>query len=201
MHYTDIPMIETHLKRSLTTNEQAVLATFIPGIEEWIDRKCNTTFKPVSPTSRYYEGGESAIDVDPCTEITKVNAVQDDGTDSYEYTPSMMYLAYPVNENVKTEVRLRAIQGVFPFGDARVKVTAKFSSYDGNMPRDIQTIATLIATDILRVGAMGTGNLKRESLEGHDLMTHDPTMVIQSIVDANPLVRQILEQRREIYLG
>lgn len=200
MQYTDIPLIENSLKRDLTADEIAAMSVLIPAVERWIDAKTGTTFKKVDATSRLYEGGEPEIDIEPCTEIEEVVAVQDDGSDSYPYTKNMQWVAYPLNENVKDEIRLRGIQGNFPFGDARVRVKAKFSSFDGEIPADITTVATLVVIDALRIAQAGTTSVKSEDIEGHRIAFQDLDMTFKNIGESNPLVASILGQRRQILL-
>ena len=201
MHYTDVPLIETYLKRSLTIQEIAAMATIIPAIDIWIDRKTDTTFKKVEPSTRLYDGGENTVDLEPCTEITSVKTVQDDGTDSYAYTQTLQFQAYPLNEDVKTEVRLRFIQGRFEGGDGRIAVTAKFSSYVDGIPQDIQTVATKIAADIIKMGIYANSNVKSEMLEGHKIEYQDPTQAVASIATNDPLVASLLANHREIFVG
>lgn len=203
MNYTDPTLVATSLKRDLTENEQATLATLLPAIDKWIDKKIGTTFIAATGyTDRYYDGDDITLDIEPCTDIQEIASVNSyDGTDLYLYNQSGIFevLAEPRNETIKNELRHRG--GQFPCGENNIRVNAKFSSYVDGTPEDIQIAATLIAIDCLRLKQMGTDNLKRESLEGHEVMYHDPNITVQSIGMNNPVVCQILEPYIERVLG
>lgn len=197
--YTDLAIISSYLKRDLTNSEVATLSVFLPAIRTWIDRKLGTTFLEVDATTRIYDGGGRSVDIDPVTDISAVKALHDDGTDSYDYTNLTEYNAYPQNENVKTEIIRRT--GNWPRGAGRIAVTGKFSSYDGGVPEDIQTAATRIASDLIQQGAFESSPIKSETLEGHSVTYGDPQQTVESIATNDPLVKSILDHRRELSVG
>ncbi len=199
MQYTDTALVSTYLKRTLTSEEEATLFSFIPAVEAWIDRKLGTTFKKVEATTRQYDGGERSLDIEPCTHITKVEALDYTGAASYTYTDTQEYQAYPLNETVKTELLRRHM--CWPTGDARIAVTAQFSSYIDEIPRDIQQVATKIVADILNQGSVNPQAIRSESLEGHSVTYHDPATMIDKLAANDPFVASILELRRDISIG
>lgn len=201
MAYTSQTLIENYLQRTLTASEVSFLTTLIPAVKLWIDQKLNSTFDSVGSTSRYYDGGDQHIDIEPCTSVTEVVSVNDDLTDSYIYTEDTEYILYPLNETVKTEVRGRGFK--FPDGDSRIKVTASFSEYDGGVPSDIQLVATRLVAGIINQGKVDSsgGNVSSESLEGHSISYDTSISAVENIADNDPVVRATLDARKSILLG
>lgn len=200
MQYTNASVLAAYLKRELTGNEIDTLNLLVPAVQLWIDRKLGTTFLEAdAATTRTYDGGERSIDIEPCTDITKVEAIDYTGADSYGYTAPNEYQAYPLNETVKTELVRR--HACWPRGDARIAVTAKFSSYDDGVPEDIQMVATKIAADLLNIGSANAEAVKSESLEGHKVEYQDPYAYIDKVAGNDPFVRSVLDQHRDISLG
>lgn len=203
MAYTTSTLIGNYLQRTLSTNETDYLVILIPAIKKWIDAQTNSNFDLAVESTRYFDGGSATIDLDPCNTITEVSTVNSDATqtDSNVYTTIVDYIAEPVNETVKRELRLR--NGCFPRGVANISVTAIFSEYAGGVPADIQTIATQLAAGVLNQGknASSGGNVASESLEGHSI-TYDTTdNNLEGIAIDNPTIKGLLGQRRELYVG
>lgn len=200
MAYTNQAQVQNFIQRALTDNEAAYLAVIIPALKIWIDKRLNSTFDVATSTTRYYDGGVRSLTIDPCTAITKVEALNDDGSDSYEYTSGTEYIAEPQNETVKREIRKRLAK--FPRGTHRVAVTALFSEYDSGVPADIQVLTTRLAAAVLNQGKVAGqgGNVQRESLEGHDIHYQMNTSAIEGIVQDDPTVAAIIEQRKELLI-
>lgn len=202
MAYTTQTMIENYLQRTLTANEVAWLAILIPAIKIWLDRKLNSTFDATTPTTRYYDGGGRFLDIDPATTITAVQALNSDGSTSYEYdltvTPDVLY--EPRGDTVKREIRKR--NGHFPSGIQNIAVTATFTEFDGGVPQDIQLAATTLAAEVLNQGKMASsgGNVKSESLEGHTIHYDTSASAMDAIASNNPNIKSILDLRRELYV-
>jgi hypothetical protein len=83
-------------------------------------------------------------------------------------------------------------------GVNRVSVTAKFSEYDAGIPKDIVVAATRIAASLLE-SAGNVGNIQSEELEGHKI-TYGSNQIQNSAFN-DPIVKMILEQRRDVLLG
>lgn len=202
MAYTTSTLITNYLQRTLNANETAFLAILIPAIKVWLDRKLNTTFDSASETTRYFDGGKKNLDIDPCNTITAVKSLNNDGSTSYDYdltvTPDVLY--EPRNETIKREIRKR--EGSFPAGIQNIAVTALFTEYDGGVPTDIQSIATMMAAEVLNQGKIASsgGNVASESLEGHSISYDTSASALDGIASNNPNVRSILELRRELYV-
>lgn len=203
MAYTNRLLVENYLQRSLTENELALLFMLIPAIKKWLDRKLNSTFDEVAATTRYYDGGVGNLDIDPATDITAVKTLNTDGSTSYDYdltiTPDVLY--EPRNETVKREIIKR--NGYFPSGKQSVAVTAKFTEYDGGVPEDIQTVATILAAETINQGKLASsgGNVASEELEGHKISYDTSSNNMDSFADNNPAIKSILELRRELMVG
>lgn len=200
MAYTDATQVSNFLGRALTAYETGELTNIISAIKIWLDKRLNTTFDTVAPSVRYYDGGVRNLDIDPCTAITQVEAVNDDSTDSYIYTQTYEIVVEPQNETVKREIRKRL--AAFPRGVHRIAVSATFSEYDGGVPADIQILATRLAAGIINQGkyAGSGGNLHLEDLEGHRVQYQLSPNSMLGLATNDPTVSAILAQREELYV-
>lgn len=206
MAYTDATQVSNFLGRALTAYETAELANIIAAIKIWLDKRLNSTFDSASPSVRYYDGGVRNLDIDPCTAITQVETINDDGTDSNAYTTITDYVAEPQNETVKREIRKRHSR--FPRGVHRIAVSATFSEYDGAVPADIQIAATRLAAGVINAGktaGASSSGVKSESLEGHSIayMTAQDISVasdFDSLSSNDPTVASIIASRQELYV-
>lgn len=200
MAYTDEIQVELYLQRALTTYEKAALSIIIPALKIWIDNRLSSTFDQVDSSIRYYDGGVSSLDIDPCTSITQIEAIGDDGGDSYVYSDIYEIVTEPQNETVKREVRKRLSK--FPRGIHRIAVTAQFSEYDSGVPADIQLLATRLAGGLLAQGKFVSsgGNVMQESLEGHEIRYMPNSADIMGLTVSDPTVASILANRQELYL-
>lgn len=201
MAYTDSTKVSNFLQRALNAYETAEIASLIAAVQIWIDKKLNSTFDQANPSTRYYDGGVKNLDIDPCTAITAVSALNDDGTDSYDYdqtiTPQVIF--EPQNETVKREIRKRI--GKFPSGIHRIAVTATFSEYDGGVPADIALLATTLIAGVISAGKQAAqGNIASESLEGHSISYNTNPAFIEGIAENDPTVKSILASRAELYV-
>lgn len=198
MQYTSKILIENYLKRELTADEEAFLFVGVPGIERYIDAKLGSHFGSVDATTRRYDGGATTVDIDPCTDITLVELLDSSGDVQYTYINEDEYIAAPVNETVKNELRRKS--GRFPEGEYNVRVTAKFSEYDDGVPEDIKMVATRLAASIIAGSAVDAdGNaLSSESIEGHNIVYDTSNASLDNVLNGDPIVRAILDQRKQI---
>lgn len=198
MAYTTAAQISDYLQRALTTDETDWLAILIPAIQIWIDLKTNSTFDIAVESSRYYDGGLSAIQIEPATAITEVTTVQEDSTlteDTPALTENVDFILEPYNQTVKNEIVKR--HGYWPSGKKNLKVTAKFSEYDGGVPSDIAVIATRIAAGIINAGKVDSsgGNVASESLEGHSITYDTSQTAIENITSQDAIIQSSLQLR------
>lgn len=200
MAYTDGTRVSNFLQRALNDYELAQMIGIAAAVKAWIDDRLNSTFDEAAETTRYYDGGVRNLTIDPCTAITAVEAINDDGTDSYAYTATTEYVAEPQNQTVKREIRKRL--AAFPRGIHRIAVTAKFSEYDSGVPQDIQTLATRLAAAVINQGkyAKDGGNVASEKLEGHEISYQTAAQDINGLAANDPTVKSILENRKELYV-
>lgn len=202
MAYTTKALVENYLQRDLSENEIAFLVALLPAVKQWIDRNTNSNFDTATATTRYYDGGECSLDINPCQTITAVSALSSiDNSINYTYVAIQDYITEPVNETVKREIRRR--YGRFPTGIANIAVTATFTEYESGVPQDIQTVATRMIASILEGTAddVQSGGIKRESIEGHTLDYATSVDSFDKLLTGDPVIRTILEQRRDLYLG
>lgn len=199
--YTSQTIIEKYLQRSLTSDEETFLTTLLPAIRLWLDRALASHFLEVSESTRYYDGGGETVDIDPCTSITAVKSVDNEHDTTSDYTNLTDYVAEPQNQTVKNEL-VRRSGARFPSGNGRIAVTAKFSEYTDKVPEDIQLAATRIAADVLQEGkTVAVGNVQSESLEGHSISYRNPNEIIDKVGTEDPFISQLIESRKDIYLG
>jgi hypothetical protein len=200
MAYSDSTQVSNFLQRSLTSYETAELTNILAAIKIWIDKRLNSTFDQATSSTRYYDGGVRNLSIDPCTAITKVEAISDDGSSSYTYTDTYEYVAEPQNETVKRELRKRL--AAFPRGVHRIAVTALFSEYDSAVPADIQIAATRLAASVINQGkyAGSGGNVLEEALEGHQIRYQIGSQNFDGLAASDPTVASILENRKELYV-
>ena len=203
MSYTNKPLIENYLQRALTSDEAASLITLNRAVKKWIDKKTTSSFDQATASIRRYDGGVSSLDIDPCTTITAVSALNDDGSVSYSYdltsTPEVQF--EPLNETIKRELRKR--NGCFPDGTGRIAVTAQFSEYDAGVPEDIELIATRLLAAIIRGSSFDSNSagIKKESIEGHSVEYSTSSDTLDTLATGDPIVRSVLEQHRELLVG
>lgn len=162
MSYTNQANIEDFVKRSLTQSEIDLLIIMLPAIDSWINDQIGSAFaESTLPSVRYYDGGTAILEIDPCTDITKVAEVDEEETDIFIYDLNEEYEPRPRNQNLKKWIELRA--GCFPYGVANIAVTATFSS--GTVPADIVYLSTFLASQMFSIAFQG--QLKSESIEGY----------------------------------
>src|SRR3990167_9761763 len=116
MAYVTKLQLETYLKRNLTENEEAFLVILAPAIKRWIDAKLSTTFDPVEPSTRTYDGNCYELDIDPVQDITAVSNINSDGSVSYTYSTGTEIIYEPANATIKRSVRNIYNRGKFPKG-------------------------------------------------------------------------------------
>lgn len=123
-----------------------------------------SSVEAVSATSRYFDGGVQHLAINPCTDISAVEQVDDDYTLIYTYDTSD-YVTDPVNRTAKTMLRHRNTSG-FATGINNIKVTAKFSIYGDS---GILSIVKSALIDAMTIELQNSDNIKRESIEGYSV--------------------------------
>lgn len=203
MAYTDTTQVSNFLNRALNAYETSEIANIIAAVKIWIDQRLDSTFDVEAPSIRYYDGGVRNLDIDPCNTVTQVEAINDDGSDSYVYSQPYEIVLEPQNESIKREIRKRL--AAFPRGVHRIAVSAIFSEYDaatGGVPADIQVVATRLVAGIINQGKyLGQGgNVLQEALEGHEIRYMINSANILGLAQDDPTVAAILQQRDTLYV-
>lgn len=207
MAYTTQSLVEKYLERSLTADEVALFAILLPAVQRWIDKTLSSTFDTADASTRTYDAEGGIVDIDPCQAITKIEAVDYEGSASYAYTEGTEYVLYPQNETVKNELRARSKHG-FTRGVARIKVYAKFTEYDftnNKVPEDIQLLATrLIASQLRGLSAdadVDSAGVKKESVEGHSVEYVTSESYLEQLSNSDPIVSSLISTRRQLLVG
>lgn|SRR3990167_1219659 len=200
MSYTSRILVEGYLQRELTENEVAMLVVIIPAVQKWIDRKLNSTFDSGTSSTRYYDGCEGTLDIDPVNTVTAISSYDTYGNAVYAYTTDE-YVLEPRNEAVKREIRLHGSRR-WPHGAGNIGVTGTFTEYDGGVPQDIVIAATHIAGGVFNAGkTSGSGEaVAEESLEGHTIKYNTSSSSIDTIAASDPVIQIMLDSRKEIMI-
>lgn len=184
--YINQAELENYLKRDLTTEEAGAFTILAGAAKEVIDNYCDTNFDAnVTETSRYYDGGTNEVVIDPCTNVTAVARVSDDGS-IISTIDEDDYVLEPINNTVKWSVRARV--GRFIRGARNLKVTAKFSSYDNAVPSDVKLACMKLCADALK-----PSGVKKESIEGYSYEFRD-------IVERDEEITNALAKYRRVFI-
>lgn len=154
--------LEARLGRSLTAEETSAFTLINASLQSQIEEYIGSSIETASATSRYFDGGVQHLKINPCTNITAVEYVDDYNTSYYTVLTSD-YTTEPVNKTLKTMLRHRV---QFPVGINNIKITAKFSIYADTATLNIIKDAMLNA---LVSEVQSTDNIKRESIEGYSV--------------------------------
>ena len=155
--------LEAKLGRILTTVEKNAYTFIADAIIKYVEAFIGVSLTDTTTTSRYYDGGVQHLKIAPCTDITKVELIDDYMTVVYEYITSD-YQTEPSHKSLKTMLRHRS--GAFVTGLNNIKVTAKFSLAGDTESLAIVKYAILEAL-VSELGNMD--NITQESIEGYSV--------------------------------
>lgn len=181
--------LEERLGRSLTDDEASAFTIQNDAAQAYVERMLGSSVESVSATTRYYDGGRQHIPIDPATDVTILNLVDDDSivTDTLDTTD---YVLEPQNRELKYMVRWRS--SYFPTGINNLKVTAKFSIYEDEAARNIvkNVILDMLTQTIRDTSTANNSNIKRESIEGYSVEYGDSSssLTTASITNLNLLL-------------
>lgn len=214
--YTTVTSVQTYLDRTLTANEQSILAYVIPAASRWIDRVLGTNFDNLNNTipfgtagsgwsQRFFAGGYNEINITPCQQITKVEAMNPyDLSVWYTYSTPLEYAQEPYNVPVKNSLRLKMNEFtgggaglVWPGDEQGIRVTALFTEFDyvaNDYPGDIKTLCNHIAA-VWMQNNQNAEPIQRESLEGHLVIKR-----IDDLLASDPMMTRVIESRQQVWL-
>lgn len=155
--------LEQRLGRSLTSEEANAFSTINNATQAHIERMIGSSLESVSPTTRYYDGNVQNLSIDPCTNVTEVKYIDNNGIGQFVYETED-YTVEPVNRTCKTWLRYR--WDTFDDGMNAIAVTAKFSIYEDTQIRNVIKDAILTA---LTAEINNNSNVKSESIEGYSI--------------------------------
>lgn len=155
--------LEAKLGRSLTTGESNAFSSTNDALQALVEKIIGSDLESTTATSRRYDGGVQHLAIDPCTEVTAVKLLDDDGDAVYTYDPTD-YTVENVNKTLKRMLRHRS--GPFQTGINNIQVTAKFS-----LAGDTDTLAIVkdAMLEALASEIQNNDNIKRESIEGYSI--------------------------------
>lgn len=154
--------LEARLGRTLTSEESTAFVAINSATQASVERMIGSKLEAATATSRYYDGGVQHLAIDPCTDITSVDLLDDDLASVYTYDTTD-YQAAPVNKTLKTMIRHRVR---FVTGLNNIRVTAKFSI---NEDSDVLAIVKDALLDMLAAEVTSNNNIKKETIEGYSV--------------------------------
>lgn len=170
--------VEARLKRSMTAEEVAAFGVINTAMQALVERIIGSKVESVDPTTRYFDGGKQHLRIDPCTDITSVELVDDDQVSTYTYDTTD-YTKEPFNNTVKTMLRHRNSLG-FVHGIRNIAVTAKFSINGdaGTLGIVKDALLSAIVSEL-----QNSQNIVKESIEGYSVeyMSSEAKMSLASI--------------------
>jgi hypothetical protein len=192
MSYTDEENLEAYLGRPLTSAEVAFLPYILAGADKTINDRLGGSYGAVDSSAKYYDGGYKVLPIDPAYEITAVETVDSDvsNTVTETYVIGDDLELEPLNETTKTYLTKR--WGYFPHGIGKIKVTGRFS-LGVTPPDEIVYAATYIAANMLRLSV--SSGVTEEQIEGYSRkfsLTYD--------ILSDPEIDRILGKKGEILL-
>lgn len=194
MAYTTEGNIEKYGQVDIGSTHASYVAEVISAVQRWIDNYVGYSFEITAATDKYYdsEGGDTIL-IDPVYGTPTIKILNEDGSVDETLVEGQGddYLLYPLNDSVKTEIRL--LNQAFPTGVRRVHVNGTHGQ-GATVPSDIQLVATKLAFAVLEKGIKG-GKLSEVTLG-------DFTARFQEIDEvASPMgIYNILDQYRDIPL-
>lgn len=155
--------LEARLGRTLTTEEVSSFTIINTSLQRTVEEIIGSGLESVSATTRYFDGGVQHLRINPCTNITSVEYVDDDQVSTYTLDTTD-YTKEPINKTLKTMLRHRSDS--FTTGMNNVSITAKFSIYaDTTM---LTTVKSAML-DALVSEIQNSSNIKKESIEGYSV--------------------------------
>jgi hypothetical protein len=170
--YTSKTAVEGYLGK-VTGLTDAILDTYIEGVEKVIDQMTGRNFKADSAASaRTYDGDDTdRLLIDDCVEITKVEVGLDSYGDTFQEvaaTGADRYFVLPANRAALSvpAFGLALSARVWAQGQQNNRVTAKWG-YSASVPADIAFAACVFVAGI--VNFRGDGGIKSESIGNYSV--------------------------------
>lgn len=156
--------LEARLGRTLTADEASAFAIVNASNQAYIERMIGSSVEAASETTRYYDGGVQHLAIDPVSEISAVNYVDDDSA-AYYLNDTTDYTTEPRNRQVYQMLRFRP--GAYPRGINNIAVTGKFSTYaDAGLTAIIKDALIAMAEASFSATERST-DVAKESIEGY----------------------------------
>lgn len=155
--------LEARLGRTLTTEEVSSFTIINTALQRTVEEIIGSGVEAASTTTRYFDGGVQHLRINPCTDITSVEYVDDDQVSSL-VLDTTDYTKEPINKTLKTMLRHRS--GPFVTGMNNISITAKFSINADAPTLDMIKNSML---DALVAEIQSSSNIKKESIEGYSV--------------------------------
>lgn len=191
MSYASQTTVENYLGRTLSASEVASLPYILESADRTINDRLGGSYGPVDISSKYYDGGWRHIEFDSAYEITLVEKVDSDTSNTVleTYVIGEDLELLPLNQTTKNYMVKR--YGYFTEGVGNIKITGRFS-LGATVPDDIIYLATYIASNML-INSQLNG-IKKEAIEGY---SREYTIFD---ADNDPEIARVLGSRSEILI-
>ena len=155
--------LEAKLGRTLTNAEENAFTSTNNALQAEAEKIIGSSTEAQALSYRYYDGGVQHLSIDPCTDISAIDLVDDDQVSTYVYDTTD-YTKEPINKTLKRYIRHRS--GAFVTGINNIRVQAKYS-----IQGDTDTLAIVkdALLEALASEIINTDNIKRESIEGYSI--------------------------------
>jgi hypothetical protein len=155
--------LEQRLGRTLTTDEASAFTLINSANQSYVEKMIGSKLEAVNETTRYYDGGVRFLKIDPCTDISALNYVDEDYT-LIETIDESDYIEEPLNSTLKTQITSR--YGKLYSGFKNFGVTAKFSIAGDT---DIVNVVKSAMLDALESEIDNSEAIIKESIEGYSV--------------------------------
>jgi hypothetical protein len=191
MSYASQTTVENYLGRTLSASEIASLAYILESADRTINDRLGGSYGAVDVSSKFYDGGWRHIEFDSAYEVSAVEMVDSDTSNSVleTYIIGEDLELLPLNQTTKNYMVKR--YGYFTSGVGNIKITGRFS-LGATVPDDIVYLATYIASNML-INSQLNG-IKKEAIEGY---SREYTIFN---ADTDPEIARVLGSRSEILI-
>lgn len=155
--------LEARLGRALTTEEEASFVIINAANQAYVEELIGSSVESVNASTRYYDGGRQFTPIDPCSDVSAVQII-DEYENVVETIDTSDYVLESKNKTIKTQLTYR--YGKISRGINNLAITGKFSIYADTAIVAIVKDALLSA---LESEINNTDNIVKESIEGYSV--------------------------------
>lgn len=155
--------LEARLGRPLTAEEVSSFTIINAANQAYVENLIGSSVEAANITTRYYDGGRQFTPIDPCSDVSAVEVV-DEYENVVETIDSSDYVLESRNKTIKTQLTYR--YGKISRGINNIAITGKFSIFADSAIVAIVKDALLSA---LESEVDNSDNIVKESIEGYSV--------------------------------